>query len=93
MEREREAFDKMFDFYNELKDLEKDFTKILKENNNDINKIKILISILAIINYFVKSIENLVREDVTKVTDYPFNRILQIKVENDSVNVRLFNYN
>ncbi len=48
MEKEIEAFAKMLNFYNELKDLLKYFTKMLKEKNNDTNKIKILISILAI---------------------------------------------
>ena len=93
LEKEKEAFDKMFDFYNELKDFEKVFTKMIKDGNNSINKIKILISIIAIINYFLKSIENLVREDVTKVTDYSFYKILQIKIENDFVNIKLFNFN
>jgi len=93
LEKEKEAFDKMFDFYHELKDLERDYTKMIKDENNNVIKIKILISIIAIINYFVKSIENLVREDVTKIYDFSFYKILQIKVENDSVNIKLFNFN
>ena len=93
LEKEKEAFDKLFDFYNELKDIEKVYTKMIKEENNTINRIKVLISIIAIINYFIKSIENLVREDVTKTSDYPFYKILQIKIENDFVNIKILNFN
>ena len=51
----------MFDLYHELKD--EWHIKILKTEKN-INKTKLLLSIISIINYFIKSIENLIREDV-----------------------------
>ena len=93
LEKENEAFDKMFDLYHELKDeWEKKFIKILKEEKFE-GKTKLLISIIAIVNYFIKTIENLIREDVTKISDYTFNKVLQIKIENDNVNIKLFNYN
>ena len=92
LEKENEAFDKMFDLYHELKEeWEKNYIKMLKTEKN-IGKTKLLISIIAIINYFIKSIENLIREDVTKISDFAFNKILQIKIENDSVNIKLNNY-
>ena len=93
LEKEKNAFDKMFDFYQELKEWEKMIIKMIKHDNNNLERIKLLISFIAIINYFIKSIENLVREDVTKTTDFPFNKILQIKVENDSVSIKIFNFN
>ena len=92
LEKENEAFDKMFDLYHELKDeWQMNYIKMLKTEKN-INKTKLLISIISIINYFIKSIEHLIREDVTKISDYAFNKVLQIKIENDYVNVKLFNY-
>ena len=93
LEKEKDAFDKMFDFYRELKDWEKQFIKVIKKGNNNVGQIKLLICIIAIINYFIKSIENLVREDVTKMTDYSFYKLLQIKIENDFVSIKLLNYN
>ena len=91
LEKENEAFDKMFDLYHELKDEKKNYIKLLKEEKN-IGKTKLIISILSIINYFIKSIENLIREDVIKISDFAFNKILQIKIENDSVNIKIHNY-
>ena len=93
LEKEKDAFDKMFDFYHELKDWAKQLIKMLKTEKNSFGQIKLLIALLAIINYIIKSIENLIREDVTKISDFSFNKVLQIKVENDSVNVRLLNFN
>ena len=92
LEKENESFDKMFDLYNELKDeWKKNYVKMLKSEKN-IYKTKLLISIISIINYFIKSIENLIREDVVKTTDFAFNKVLQIKIENDSVNVKYYNH-
>ena len=92
LEKENEAFDKMFDLYHELKEeWLVNYIKMLKAEKN-FNKTKLFISIISIINYFIHIIENLIREDVTKITDYTFNKILQIKVENDLVNIKLFNY-
>ena len=92
LEKENEAFDKMFDLYHELKDdWQVNNIKMLKTGKN-FNKSKLLVSIISIINYFISMIENLIREDVTKLNDYAFNKVLQIKVENDSVNIKLFHY-
>ena len=93
LEKEKDAFDKMFDFYHELNDWGKQLIKMVRKGNNNFGQIKLLIAILAIINYFVKSIENLIREDVTKITDFSFGKVLQIKIENDSVNIKLLNFN
>ena len=93
LEKEKDAFDKMFDFYHELKDWAKQLIKMLKKENNNFGQIKLLIAILAIIDYFVKSIENLIRDDVTKTSDFSFNKVLQIKIENDLVNIKLLNFN
>ena len=94
LEKESEAFDKLFDFYNTVKDdWRKKYIKILQNNKNN-SKIKIKISIcaIAIWDYFIKSVENLLREDVRKNTDYTYNKIIQIKVENDSVMIKLFHF-
>ena len=94
LEKENEAFDKLFDFYNTVKDdWRKKYIKILQNNKNN-SKINIKISICAITiwDYFIKSVENLLREDVRKNTDYTYNRIIQIKVENDSVMIKLFHF-
>ena len=51
LEKENEAFDKMFDFYHELKDdWEKNFIKILKTEINSVGQVKLLISVIAIIS-------------------------------------------
>ena len=94
MEKENEAFDKMFDLYNELKDeWEKKFIQMLKTEKNSPIKNKLIISIIAVINHFIKILENLRREDVTKSNDFTFNKILQIKIENETVYIKIFNYN
>ena len=91
-EKENESFDKMFDLYNELKDeWKKNHIKLLK-SEKEIYKTKLIISNIFIINYFIKAIENLIREDVVKISDFAFNKIIQIKIESDSVNIKLYNY-
>ena len=94
LEKENEAFDKMFDFYHELKDdWEKNFIKILKTEKNSVGQVKLLISVIAIISYFIKAIENLIREDVTKATDFSFSKLLQIKIENEFTLIKILNFN
>ena len=95
LEKESEAFDKLFDFYNECKDEWKPkYIKMLTNNkeNNPI-KIRFIIAIITIIDYMIKSIESLLRDDVFKNTDYSYTKVLQIKIEVDSVTIKLFNYN
>ena len=94
LEKESEAFDKLFYFYNTVKDdWRKKHIKLLQNNkNNSIINIKISICAITIWDYLIKSVENLLREDVRKNTDYIFNKILQIKVENDSVMIKLFHF-
>ena len=93
LEKENEAFDKLFDFYGTVKDdWKKKYIKMLREENNSNLSIKLIICALAIWDYLIKNVENLLREDVRKTNDYSYNKILQIKVENDSVNIKLFNY-
>ena len=93
LEKENEAFDKLFDFYNTIKyDWKKKYVKILQNNNNNTKvNIQLIISAIALWDYFIKNAENLLRDDVRKNTDYTFNKIVQIKVENDSVSIKLFN--
>ena len=94
LEKESEAFDKLFDFYNELKDEWKTkYIKILNNNDNTPIKIRFIITIITIIDYMIKSIENLLRDDVSKNTDYSYTKVLQVKIEVDSVTIKLFQYN
>ena len=93
LEKENEAFDKLFDFYGTVKDdWKKKYIKILREQNNSELTIQLIICSIAIWDYFIKNVENLLRDDVRKTSDYTYNKILQIKVENDSVIIKIFNY-
>ena len=93
LEKENEAFDKMFDFYNEIKDEWKvKYIKMLKEKGNSPVRNRLIIGIITIFDYILKGIESLLRDDVYKVTDFGYGKILQIKIDVDSVNVRLLNY-
>ena len=94
LEKENSAFDKMFDYYNLCKDEWKTiFINMIKSGNNSYIKNKILISIIAICDYIMNCLENLIREDIGKTTDFGFSKVLQIKIENDSTNIRLLNIN
>ena len=94
LEKENEAFDKLFDFYNTIKDdYKKKYINILQsETNNSKLNIQLIICAITIWDYFIKNVENLLRDDIRKTTDYTFNKILQIKVEIDSVTIKLFNF-
>ena len=95
LEKESEAFDKLFDYYNECKDEWKvRYIKMLTNNNDNTPiKVRFIITIITIIDYMLKSIETLLRDDVSKNTDYSYTKVLQVKIEVDSVTVKLFNYN
>ena len=80
-----EAFDKLFDLYNEIKDdkivffmnliNEKDTTKVQK---------RVLFNLISLMNYSKVVIENLIRDDVTTNSDFTFVKIINPKIENDS---------
>ena len=95
LEKESEAFDKLFDFYNECKDEWRvKYIKMLANNkDNSPIKVRFLITVITIIDYMVRSVEALLRDDVSKNTDYAYTKVLQVKVEVDSVTVKLFHYN
>ena len=95
LEKESEAFDKLFDYYHELKDeiKIKYLNMLIKNTEKNPIKTKFFISVISIIDYFIKSIENLLRDDVTKITDYSFSKVLQIKIENDLVSIKLIQFN
>ena len=69
------------------------YIKILNNNDNTPIKIRFIITIITIIDYMIKSIENLLRDDVSKNTDYSYTKVLQVKIEVDSVTIKLFQYN
>ena len=94
LEKENDAFDKMFDFYNEIKDEWKiKFINMLKDKENTPIKNRLIITFLTIFDYILNSLENLLREDVYKVTEYTYTKVLQIKIDVDYVNIRLINFN
>ena len=95
LEKESEAFDKLFDFYNECKDEWRvKYIKMLSNNkDNSPIKVRFIITIITILDYIIKSIEILLRDDVSKNTDYAYTKVLQVKVEVDSVTIKLFHYN
>ena len=80
-----EAFDKLFDVYNEIKE-EKIPAFINRIKNDKINSIqkKILINFISLQNYAKNIIENLIREDVTSTNDYNFCKLIIPKIENDT---------
>ena len=94
LEKENEAFDKLFDFYNEIKDEWKmKYINMLKNKENTPIKNRLIITIITIFDYILKGIESLLRDDVYKVTDYSYTKVLQVKIDVDYVNIRLINYN
>ena len=80
-----EAFDKMFDLYNEIKDDKiVGFINQIKKNDITIIQKRILINLIFLYNYSKSIIESLIREDVTTNNDYNFIRLISPKIENDS---------
>jgi hypothetical protein len=80
-----EAFDKLFDLYNEIKD-EKipSFMNRLKEDKLNYLQKRIIINLISLENYAKDIIENLIREDITSTSDYNFCKLIIPKMENDS---------
>ena len=80
-----EAFDKLFDIYNEIKE-EKipSFIKRLKDEKITSIQKRIIINLLSLENYAKNIIENLIREDVTSNSDYNFCKLIIPKIENDT---------
>ena len=80
-----EAFDKMFDLYNEIKD-DKIVGFVNQIKNNDVTPIqkRIFINLIFLYNYSKTIIEYLIREDVTTNNDYNFVKLISPKIENDS---------
>ena len=80
-----EAFDKLFDLYNEIKD-EKIvfFLNLIKEKDTTKVQKRILFNLISLMNYSKVIIENLIREDVTSNNDFAFVKIINPKIENDS---------
>ena len=80
-----EAFDKMFDLYNEIKDDKiVEFINQLKKDDITNTKRKTLINLIFLFNYSKTIIESLIREDVTSYNDYNFAKLISPKIENDS---------
>ena len=96
LSNEEEAFDKLFDLYNESKNIRRvRFIKMLKNegNNNTVLQNKILLSLIALENHFITVIENLIREDVTSTADFAFMKVINYKIENENLMLKLYNYN
>ena len=88
-----EAFDKLFDLYNDIKD-EKiiEFINMLKNPETSFLQRRILANIISLQNYSKVIIENLIREDVTTNTDYNFFKLINVKIENDSYILHFLNF-
>ena len=80
-----EAFDKLFDLYNEIKDERISFfLDLIKEKNTTKIQKRILFNLISLMNFSKIIIENLIREDVTSNNDFTFVKIINPKIENDS---------
>ena len=88
-----EAFDKLFDLYNDIKD-EKiiEFINMLKNPETSLLQRRIIANIISLQNYSKVIIENLIREDVTTNTDYNFFKLINVKIENDSYILHFLNF-
>ena len=69
------------------------YINMLKNKENTPIKNRLIITIITIFDYILKAIESLLRDDVYKVTDYTYTKVLQVKIDVDYVNIRLLNYN
>ena len=80
-----EAFDKLFDLYNEIKDERiVDFFDLMKSKDvSDIQR-RILMNSIFLLNYTKSIIENLIRDDVTSTSDFNYSKLIMPKIENDS---------
>ena len=80
-----EAFDKLFDLYNEIKDERiVDFFALMKSKDvTDIQR-RILMNSIFLLNYTKSIIENLIRDDVTSTSDFNYSKLIMPKIENDS---------
>ena len=80
-----EAFDKLFDLYNEIKD-EKivGFINDLKKDDVTKTQKRILINLIFLFNYSKRIIELLIKEDVTTNNDFNFAKLISPKIENDT---------
>ena len=85
-----ESFDKLFDMYHIHKDeVKKTFIEEAKNIDNPINLRKIYIYLISYENYFITLIEDLIRDDVQKVSDFNFIKLIYPKIENDTLNFHL----
>ena len=88
-----EAFDKLFDLYNEIKDERIiDCIDMIKNPKIPFIKKRIIINIISLYNYTKSIIEILIREDVTSNSDYYFYKLINPKLENDSYILHFLNF-
>ena len=88
-----EAFDKLFDLYNEIKDDKiVEYIKMLKDPKSTLNDKRILTNIISLENYAKNIIEVLIREDVVTATDFNFYKLINPKIENDSYILHFLNF-
>ena len=81
-----EAFDKLFDLYNEIKDERiVFFMNLIKEKDTTKVQKRILFNLISLMNYAKFIIETLIKEDVTSNNDFTFVKIINPKIENDSL--------
>ena len=88
-----EAFDKLFDVYNEIKE-EKIPAFINRIKNDKINSIqkRIILNLISLQNYSKNIIEVLIREDVTSNNDYNFCKLIIPKIENDTYMIHFLSF-
>ena len=81
-----QAFDKLFDLYNDIKDDKIDFfnSLIYDKDTTPVQK-RILFNLISLMNYAKLIIEILIKEDVTSNNDFTFVKIINPKIENDSL--------
>ena len=80
-----EAFDKLFDLYNEIKDDRiVEFFNLIKKEETTVIQRRILMNLIFLLNYTKSIIENLIRDDVTSTNDFNYAKLIIPKIENDS---------
>ena len=88
-----EAFDKLFDLYNDIKEERIiEFIEMLKNTETAFLQKRILANIISLQNYAKVIIENLIREDVTTTSDYNYFKLINVKIENDSFMLHFLNF-